>query len=235
MTDANFDCNASGINLQAMDSSHVSLVGMSLRADGFEHFRCDRALSLGINLASMSKILKCAGNDDVVTLKAEDSADLVTFMFESPSKEPGCIVLRGFTVLCRHVGQDKISDFELKLMDIDSEHLGIPETDYAAVVKLPAGEFQRICRDLTILGDTGLSLTPWLLVYSKPSSLLVVIEVTKEGVTFSANGELGSGKISLRQNASIDKVSSFRASSPLRAVCSLWSFNFVLYRCTAGR
>jgi proliferating cell nuclear antigen PCNA len=85
VTDANFDCSSTGISLQAMDSSHVSLVSLLLRADGFEHFRCDRSLSLGINLGSMAKILKCASNDDTVTLKADDNGDSVTFMFESPS------------------------------------------------------------------------------------------------------------------------------------------------------
>lgn len=45
--DANFDCNSSGFSLQAMDSSHVSLVALSLRADGFEHYRCDRNVSMG--------------------------------------------------------------------------------------------------------------------------------------------------------------------------------------------
>ena len=34
----------------------------------------------------MSKVLKCASNDDVITLKAGDNADTVTFMFESPSR-----------------------------------------------------------------------------------------------------------------------------------------------------
>lgn len=34
----------------------------------------------------MSKILKCAGNDDVITMKASDNADTVTFMFESQSE-----------------------------------------------------------------------------------------------------------------------------------------------------
>ena len=34
---------------------------------------------------SMSKILRCAGNDDAVTIKAGDNADTVTFVFESPS------------------------------------------------------------------------------------------------------------------------------------------------------
>jgi hypothetical protein len=69
VTDANFDCSATGFSLQAMDSSHVSLVSMQLRADGFDHFRCDRNLSMGINLANMAKMLKCAGNEDVVTMK----------------------------------------------------------------------------------------------------------------------------------------------------------------------
>jgi len=51
----------------------------------------------------------------------------VTFMFETPN-------------------QERISDFELKLMDIDSEQLGIPDTDYAATVKMPSSEFARIIK-----------------------------------------------------------------------------------------
>ncbi len=38
----------------------------------------------------MSKILKCAGNDDAITIKAGDNADTVAFMFESPSKYSQC-------------------------------------------------------------------------------------------------------------------------------------------------
>lgn len=29
-------------------------------------------------------MLKCAGNDDAITMKADDTGDVVTFMFESP-------------------------------------------------------------------------------------------------------------------------------------------------------
>lgn len=87
VTDANFDCSSAGLSLQAMDSSHVALIALFLRAEGFQHYRADRNISLGINLASMAKILKCSGNDDIITLKAEDNGDQVTFMFESPSKK----------------------------------------------------------------------------------------------------------------------------------------------------
>jgi len=167
VTEANFDCSSTGISLQAMDSSHVSLVALLLRADGFDHFRCDRNISLGINLGSMGKVLKCINNNDIVTLKADDNADTMTFMFENQN-------------------QDRISDFELKLMDIDSEHLGIPDTDYKALIQLPASEFQRICRDLQILGDT------------------VTIAVGKDGVKFSVAGEMGSGNMTLRHNTAVD-------------------------------
>ena len=69
-----------------MDNSHVSLVALMLRCDAFEPYRCDRNVTLGINMASMSKIVKCANNDDVITLQAKDTPDSVTFVFESPSK-----------------------------------------------------------------------------------------------------------------------------------------------------
>jgi proliferating cell nuclear antigen len=168
VSDANFDCSSTGISLQAMDSSQVSLVALFLRAEGFEHFRADRNLSLGINLGSMDKILKCAGNDDIITLKAEDEGDNVGFMFESPK-------------------QTRVSHFSLKLMDIDSEHLGIPDTDYQCVVKMPATEFQRICREITVIGDT------------------VKISASKEGVKFSVAGDMGTGSIVLKNNPSVDE------------------------------
>ena len=69
VTDANFDCSATGFALQAMDSSHVSLVSLNLRSDGFEHYRCDRNLSMGMNLKNMVKMLNCANNDDIITMK----------------------------------------------------------------------------------------------------------------------------------------------------------------------
>ncbi|XWS07677.1 hypothetical protein CRYUN_Cryun41cG0010300 [Craigia yunnanensis] len=168
VTDANFDCSATGFSLQAMDSSHVALVALLLRCDAFEHYRCDRNISMGVNLANMAKMLRCASDDDIVTIKADDGGDTVTFMFESPS-------------------QDKISDYEMKLMDIDSEHLGIPEAEYQAIVRMPASEFARICKDLSTIGDT------------------VIISVTKEGVQFSTKGDIGTANIICRKNTAVDK------------------------------
>eukprot|EP00456_Euglypha_rotunda_P025699 TRINITY_DN2072_c0_g1_i15.p1 TRINITY_DN2072_c0_g1~~TRINITY_DN2072_c0_g1_i15.p1 ORF type:complete len:285 (+),score=48.48 TRINITY_DN2072_c0_g1_i15:139-993(+) len=168
---ANFDCSSTGISLQAMDSSHVSLVTLVLKADGFEHYRCDRNISLGIPIAELCKILKCAGNDDMITMKAKDSGEAVTFVFESPK-------------------QTRISHFDLKLMDIDSEHLGIPDTDYKCTVKMSSSAFQRICKEIAIIGDT------------------VSISASKEGVKFTVNGESGTGSIHCKQDSSVDEEDS---------------------------
>lgn len=83
--EVNFDCTPSGIALQAMDSAYVSLVTILLRSDGFTHYRCDRSMSLGVNLESLQKVLKVAGNDDTLTLKAEDNGDTLTLIFENKS------------------------------------------------------------------------------------------------------------------------------------------------------
>lgn len=87
-----------------MDNSHVALVSLKLIADQFESYRCDRNMPLGVNvslplqpilayfriltaqLTSLTKILKCAKDNDVVTLKASDEADSLGMVFESPSQ-----------------------------------------------------------------------------------------------------------------------------------------------------
>ena len=78
-----------------MDSSHVSLVSLLLRADGFENLRCDKNMNLGINMTSMAKILKCASNDDIISLETKgEDADALTLKFESPSESCSLAVRR---------------------------------------------------------------------------------------------------------------------------------------------
>jgi len=51
-----------------MDSSHVALVSFHLDESGFSSYRCDRQITLGLSIENLSKILKCAANDDSITL-----------------------------------------------------------------------------------------------------------------------------------------------------------------------
>ncbi|KAJ7711259.1 proliferating cell nuclear antigen, N-terminal domain-containing protein [Mycena metata] len=169
VTDANFECNEEGINLQAMDNSHVALVAVHLQAAGFKRFRCDRPMPLGVNLGSLTKVLKCAKDDDECTLKAADEADVLNLVYEAKNS-------------------DRIAEYDMKLMDIDSDTLGIPDTEYEAEVSMPSAEFARIVRDLSALGES------------------VRIEVSKEGVRFASEGESANGSILLKKDGEVGRV-----------------------------
>ncbi|KAJ9097779.1 hypothetical protein QFC20_006125 [Naganishia adeliensis] len=164
VTDCNLEANEEGIGLQAMDNSHVALVTVQLEANEFDSYRCDRNMPLGVNLGSLTKILRCAKDNDVVTIKASDDADSLTLLFESPNS-------------------DRVGEYDMKLMDIDQEHLGIPDTQYDATITFSSTEFARICRDLSALGES------------------VKIEVDKQGIRFSSDGEIGNGSVLLKHSA----------------------------------
>merc|ERR1712157_58314 len=163
--DVNFDCSEKGLQVQSMDSSHVALVSLLLRESAFADFKCDRPTSLGMNVDSLAKILKMGGPSDSLKLKWQSGADTVGFQCESG-------------------GDDRISEFDLKLMQIESEHMEIPEQQYRVTAKMPSAEFQKICRDLKEFGET------------------MQIKANKEGITFAVQGDVGSGNVLLKPRGS---------------------------------
>ncbi|KAK9478736.1 proliferating cell nuclear antigen, N-terminal domain-containing protein [Lipomyces japonicus] len=194
--DCNFDCSETGIALQAMDSSHVSLVSLLLAADGFSEYRCDRSVALGINLASLTKILRCGNNDDILSIEAPDKPDNLTIRFENTQ-------------------QDRMSEYVLKLMDIDQELLGIPDTEYPATVSMPSSDFQRICRDMNAISET------------------ITLECTKSGIKFSCDGDIGTGSVTIKPNKSADKPELSTTIELLQPVSVSLSTKYLLDFCKA--
>merc|ERR1712048_751698 len=123
--------------------------------------KCDRPTSLGMNVDSLGKILKMCGQTDSLKLRWNNEADTVNFQCESNE-------------------EDRIADFDLKLMQIESEHMEIPEQHYKVVAKMPSSEFQKICRDLKEFGET------------------LQMSASKEGLKFTVQGDLGSGNVVLK-------------------------------------
>merc|ERR1712014_410459 len=91
--------------------------------------------SLGMNIESLAKIFKMCGPNDSLKLRYQNDADTLNFQCESSD-------------------DDRIADFDLKLMQIESEHMEIPEQHYKVVARLPSSEFQKICKDLKEFGET---------------------------------------------------------------------------------
>lgn len=169
VNEASWECSPSGMSLQAMDTSHVSLVAAQLKSEAFDHYRCDKSLMLGMNLPNFFKFLKCAGNDDTITIKANDNeCDKITLLFQDKA-------------------QVEESMYELKLINLDNEYLGIPDQEYTVDIEMPSSKFSRICRDLNQIGDN------------------VSISCVKDSVRFSITGDLGTGSVNLTQSHDADK------------------------------
>ena len=102
INDASWSCDDNGISLNAMDSSHVALVSILLDKSSFTEYQCDKSITLGINTNSLSKILKCSSNDEIITIQTDYNCDVLKIIYNSKNRE---------------------SEYELKLMNLDVEHV----------------------------------------------------------------------------------------------------------------
>ncbi|OBS83692.1 hypothetical protein A6R68_22295, partial [Neotoma lepida] len=101
---------------------HLTLCSESFDACCFNH-----NLAMGVNLISMSKILKCTDIKDIIILRAEDNADALVLVFEAPN-------------------QKKVSDYDMNILECQNK-------EYSYAVKMPSDEFVIICLDLSYFGD----------------------------------------------------------------------------------
>merc|ERR1711881_769944 len=100
--------------------------------------------------------------------------------------------------------EDRISDFSLKLLDIEAENLGIPENQqYKGVIKMPSGELQKICRDLKEFGDS------------------ITMHCTKDGLKFT-----GKGVVKPREAEKDGEKVQIHCTEPVTAAFALRYLNF---------
>lgn len=163
----NFNCTEHGITVQAVDDSRVLLISLLIGSDCFSSYRCDQSITLGLDLTNLSKVLKAGNLNDSLTLMAEDSPDSVLIVFEDPEKS-------------------KISEYTLKLMEIEADYLNIDDMDSDSVITLPATEFQKTARDLSQVSDS------------------LAILVTKDTIKFNAKGDIGEGNVILKPVTDLD-------------------------------
>ena len=118
-----------------MDTSHVALVSLNLSMEGFESYRCDQNVVLGINIANFSKVLKLSDPSDSITLQADQDPSTLKLIFENPKTQ-------------------RSTEFSLNLISLDVEHLSIPDTEYSSLITINSGEFSKICKELQALSDS---------------------------------------------------------------------------------
>ncbi|CUG90592.1 proliferative cell nuclear antigen, putative [Bodo saltans] len=171
VNEANIDCSPGGLSIQAMDTSHVALVHLLLRGDGFASYQCERNDMIGLNLASLAKVLKVVDGADTLTMRRAAGTDTLILSTENRNRSKAC-------------------EYQLKLMTLDTDAMGIPEMEYRSNVVLSSAEFAKIARDMAVFGDT------------------ITVDIDQSGVKFSCSGDVGEAVAFLRSATAADALRS---------------------------
>ena len=126
-----------GIRMVAMDNTRTVLVHLRLYSDKFEKYAYNHSgpkFVIGVNTDHLYRIIKTATNDDTVTFYV-DQADPNTLgiLFEDGEKK-------------------QVTRYKLNLLDRDEPDIQLPETEFTTHITMPSVDFQKICRDMTLLG-----------------------------------------------------------------------------------
>lgn len=83
-----------------------------------------------------------------------------------------------------------MQEITVKLLDIDAEHLGVPDQKYSAVLDMNSNDFRKVMGDLQNFGDT------------------VSINVVKGQVTFETTGENGGNTVTFSSDDEVKSADS---------------------------
>lgn len=136
LTDVNISFDEKGMKIITLDGTRVAIVHLKLVAESFVVYKCNQPCKVGVNMASLYKLLKTSGNNDTITMYVTNQ-DVSRLHIKVENKDKN----------------SKIHS-KLKLLDMDEDILRIPDIEFDSVITMPSNEFQRICRDLSNIAET---------------------------------------------------------------------------------
>lgn len=121
-----------GIKLTALNPSQSILINMKLDAENFDEYYCGKnKIVVGLNLQVLYKILKNLSNYDTITFYMDDkNSHKLGIRIDNDEKK-------------------KMTQSDLKLMDLEYNDITIPPATFNSVSTLPSSEFHKLCRDMS--------------------------------------------------------------------------------------
>ena len=135
LNDTVIEINNDCIKVVTMDNSHIILVHLKLFADKFEFYKCNRPISIGINMLNLYKIIKTVNNNDIITF----------FVYNYN--------LNHLVIKIDNMEKNTKTTYFLNLLDLNNEQFDIPEVQFNSVITLPSNDFQKLMRDMNNLAD----------------------------------------------------------------------------------
>ena len=135
LTDGNITIDNNGIKLIAMDSTHSVLIHLKLEAQNFEYFKCNKPITIGLNMLNLFKLIKTMTNSETLTL----------FIEKNNENQLGIII--------HNSEKNSQTTYKLNLLDIQLDEINIPPAEFETELTLPSCDFQKIIRDMINIGE----------------------------------------------------------------------------------
>lgn len=135
LTESNLVFDSQGMTLMQMDGQSSVLVSVRLNASGFESYVCTERILVGVNFGNLHRLLKTMCANDTLTMRVtQERVDVMELILHNADKKV-------------------TSRFEMNLLDIDEQHMNVPDTEFGAMLSMPSADLQRTCRDLAGLSE----------------------------------------------------------------------------------
>lgn len=120
-----------GVEMRAMDPSHVALSEFKLSVDAFEEYDLEESQKLGVDLGEMDRFLSRAKKNDELTMSFDEEESRLKLRFRGKSTRR----------------------FSLPLLEVEEEELPQPDLDFTAFAKISAGTVSDGLKDAALVGD----------------------------------------------------------------------------------
>lgn len=157
--EADFNATPDGIKLRSMDPSHVAMVDFEWQKTAFEEYTCQEPTKIRVNIASMLKLLKRVGSDEILEMLYDEKTRKLNLTLKGK-------MLRKFT---------------MPTLDPAQEEVPTPKITFNSKVKLTTSTFRDIIDDVQAVSDNvRLETTPEKLTAAATTELSsAVIELEK--------------------------------------------------------
>lgn len=120
--DVDIKLSSRGLSIQFMDQMNVTMMDVLLNVPGFDKYRCDKELTLGLKIKEFLKILKGLKIDQntIFYLQCDDDPEVLNIKFENEYCD---------------------SEYDIKLQNVGNECYEIPMINFTADAEMKCLDF----------------------------------------------------------------------------------------------
>ena len=129
--EADFNATPDGIKLRSMDPSHVAMVDFEWQKTAFEEYTCPEPTKIRVNIASMLKLLRRVGSDEILEMLYDEKTRRLNLTLKGK-------MMRKFT---------------MPTLDPAQEEVPTPKITFSSKVRLTTSIFRDIIDDVQAVSD----------------------------------------------------------------------------------